>query len=237
MLECKSHTGHYDDLDNPLTDDGQLFMPGKRSCGHSDCVQPAHIEGYEHQWIPNSRSAFQRELAKKIYAQVAAIGANGYAPVGSPCLMNECFYPVKARGLCMNHWTMFSRAKPDLVKRIRRFKADDFAHIPDPVFARKEVDWPTVCIIDNCSKKVRSRSLCDNHYHTYLRLVKAKKIQNRRPIYSLADFSHVPTDKARGASPIGNCSMPDCNDGQSVKTLCENHYRTYLKLTRKKDLA
>lgn len=39
---CTPWQGAFDQDDNPLQD-GQLFMPGPRSCGKRDCVNPAHV--------------------------------------------------------------------------------------------------------------------------------------------------------------------------------------------------
>ena len=41
---CLPHHGDFDAADNPLLA-GVLFLPGFRHCGHSDCVNPDHIEG------------------------------------------------------------------------------------------------------------------------------------------------------------------------------------------------
>ena len=41
---CKPHQGQFDKEDNPV-ELGKLFMPGKRICKHSDCIEPAHIVG------------------------------------------------------------------------------------------------------------------------------------------------------------------------------------------------
>ena len=34
-------------LDTPLDDDGKPMFPGVRSCGNNDCVNVAHVIGYE----------------------------------------------------------------------------------------------------------------------------------------------------------------------------------------------
>ena len=41
---CIPHHGKFDALDRPVLD-GILFMPGERSCGHSDCVNEQHVVG------------------------------------------------------------------------------------------------------------------------------------------------------------------------------------------------
>jgi len=40
---CLAWRGDFDAEDNPVHN-GKLFMPGDRSCGHRDCINPEHIE-------------------------------------------------------------------------------------------------------------------------------------------------------------------------------------------------
>jgi hypothetical protein len=40
---CTPHQGEFDELDRPLTKNGDLFRPGRRLCGYSDCVDLDHI--------------------------------------------------------------------------------------------------------------------------------------------------------------------------------------------------
>ena len=43
--ECIPWQGHYaEDFVTPIDDDGNEVLPGKRKCGHKDCVSPSHIE-------------------------------------------------------------------------------------------------------------------------------------------------------------------------------------------------
>lgn len=44
---CEPWHGHYDLEDRPIKD-GELYRPGVRKCGHSDCIRPSHIIGQEH---------------------------------------------------------------------------------------------------------------------------------------------------------------------------------------------
>lgn len=41
---CVPFHGQFDRMDRPIVH-GVLFMPGTRSCGHSDCIAVAHIVG------------------------------------------------------------------------------------------------------------------------------------------------------------------------------------------------
>jgi hypothetical protein len=42
-LRCVPFQGALDPNLNPIDDDGVLVYPGERICGHSDCVNVAHI--------------------------------------------------------------------------------------------------------------------------------------------------------------------------------------------------
>lgn len=41
---CLAWLRDFDDLDHPITPSGDLVAPGRRLCGHSDCIEPTHIE-------------------------------------------------------------------------------------------------------------------------------------------------------------------------------------------------
>lgn len=42
---CRPHKGPFDADDNPIDDfTGELYRPGKRLCGMSDCIELKHIE-------------------------------------------------------------------------------------------------------------------------------------------------------------------------------------------------
>jgi hypothetical protein len=43
--KCRPHKGPFDVDDNPLDSfTGELYRPGKRLCGYSDCVEVKHVE-------------------------------------------------------------------------------------------------------------------------------------------------------------------------------------------------
>lgn len=39
---CIPHRGKFDALDRPVVD-GELYLPGDRKCGHSDCINSDHV--------------------------------------------------------------------------------------------------------------------------------------------------------------------------------------------------
>lgn len=42
-LRCKPYEGDLNDDLQPIDKNGDLYLPGVRSCGHLDCVNPQHI--------------------------------------------------------------------------------------------------------------------------------------------------------------------------------------------------
>lgn len=42
---CTPHQGELDDDNRPITARGDLYRPGVRLCGYSDCINLDHIEG------------------------------------------------------------------------------------------------------------------------------------------------------------------------------------------------
>lgn len=42
---CHPWHGVFDDDDNPLDDQGNIYLDGVRVCRHKDCVNPEHIVG------------------------------------------------------------------------------------------------------------------------------------------------------------------------------------------------
>lgn len=43
VLRCEPHVGKVNDDLDPIDDLGNLIMPGLRTCGHRDCVNPKHV--------------------------------------------------------------------------------------------------------------------------------------------------------------------------------------------------
>jgi hypothetical protein len=44
---CRPHHGEFDDDNNPLDDNLNLYRPGKRLCGYRDCIEVTHIDSAE----------------------------------------------------------------------------------------------------------------------------------------------------------------------------------------------
>jgi hypothetical protein len=42
-MKCLAWRGELDDNLNPIDKRGRLHLPGHRTCGHKDCVNPNHI--------------------------------------------------------------------------------------------------------------------------------------------------------------------------------------------------
>lgn len=44
VLRCEPYLGDLDAELRPIDEQGELVLPGVRSCGHSDCVNEKHIQ-------------------------------------------------------------------------------------------------------------------------------------------------------------------------------------------------
>ncbi len=42
-LRCEPHLGVVNDNLDPVDESGALVLPGLRTCGHRDCVNPKHV--------------------------------------------------------------------------------------------------------------------------------------------------------------------------------------------------
>lgn len=40
---CLPWPGDLDEQNRPVDDEGKLVAPGRRVCGHSDCMSPEHV--------------------------------------------------------------------------------------------------------------------------------------------------------------------------------------------------
>jgi len=43
LSPCRAWLRDFDNLDHPIHPDGTFVAPGRRLCGHSDCVAPDHV--------------------------------------------------------------------------------------------------------------------------------------------------------------------------------------------------
>ena len=48
---CRPHQGEVDDLLRPLDENGRLYKPGMRTCGHSDCVRGSHVLNFDNELL------------------------------------------------------------------------------------------------------------------------------------------------------------------------------------------
>lgn len=162
-MNCISHEGLYDDFDNPLTDSGELYLPGTRICGHSDCVNQRHI------LKPHEES--RAEYWAKIYAEVTEIGLRPFGG-STVCLVTDCGRAHKGRNLCQNHWQMFSRQNPSKIVKHEHLTLADFPELPPPIRNGKAPRVESACIIESCQKPSWVRGLCSTHKQQYNRLRK-----------------------------------------------------------------
>lgn len=198
MKDCVSHTGLYDDWDNPLDEKGRPYLPGKRFCGHRDCVNPDHIEGlsdeqayaaYVNQSARSQPSRagkkrnypenrLRKQFAHIVHAQVMEIGRLPNQDL-KICMIDKCERPKKARNLCMNHWLMFRYRAPSELKAIRQITLSDFPELLPAInrSQRNKVEerQNQQCIFTDCTDFQKVRGLCKRHYATFKNLQRRSK--------------------------------------------------------------
>jgi len=70
---CWPHKGNFDDHDNPLDEKLQPYMPGARTCNHSDCVFPDHvIPAIEMEWLDISYRTGQKLTYQETYKKIVS---------------------------------------------------------------------------------------------------------------------------------------------------------------------
>ena len=192
MKDCITHTGFYDDWDNPLDDKGEPFLPGSRFCKHRDCVNPKHIEGLTDEVafkaLINPPKAYEgkrpysprlpRHLAKQVHAQVLEIGR--IPDLGlKVCSIDNCERPKKARNLCSNHWLQFRYRASDELKKIRQITLADFPELLPRINSQQRTKVQErqthICLFKDCSDFQKVRGLCKRHYATYKNLQRRAK--------------------------------------------------------------
>ena len=170
MNDCISHDGLYDYDDNPLDDQGQPYMPGKRFCGHRDCINPKHLTGYES--APRRTS---KAVAQELYPLLLKLG-NKKPKYFELCQVPNCGLPYRARNLCNAHLSMLYRLKPEKVRVPFQITEDSFPK-DLPYFGKGHGNrklQPLNCLFAGCHGPARTRGLCSSHYAQY-----KKKVLNK----------------------------------------------------------
>lgn len=193
-MDCQPHTGYFDDEDNPLDDNGEFYLPGRRFCGFRDCVRPEHIEGLSDEEAFKAvlanppvlrrgnrngpKHRMLRKYAQVVYAQVLEIGRKPDMGL-TVCQVDNCERPKKARNLCMNHWLMFRRHAPEELKPIRQIKISDFPELLPALNSSQRTKVQErqshICLFKDCSDFQRVRGLCKRHYATLKNLQRRAK--------------------------------------------------------------
>lgn len=171
MSNCITHTGLFDDRDNPLDDQGKPYLPGIRLCMHSDCVNPTHLLSYQKR---NARH-YNLKNPAEYYEEVIRIG-NLEPGTAELCSMPDCSRPRKARNLCAPHWSMFRHRQPDKIARTKQMKLSDFPALEPPVSnSDKMALGPRNCNVLDCPNRSRNRGLCPTHWQGFKRTYKREK--------------------------------------------------------------
>lgn len=171
MSNCITHTGNFDNWDNPLDDQGKPFMPGIRLCMHSDCVNPTHLRSYRQRNTEHGNLKYEAD----VYAEIQRIG-NLPAGKSELCQLTDCSRPRKARNLCAPHWSMFRHREPDKIARTKQMKLSDYPPLDPPISnLDKSALGPRNCNVLDCPNRSRNRGLCPAHWQGFKRTYKREK--------------------------------------------------------------
>lgn len=152
--QCISHIGFYDADDNPIDERGALIFEGARKCGHRDCVNQTHIEGYVDVGF--------HELV------VASAFAGGSSATHPTCNFPGCSKRFRSSGLCRNHYAVYRKLKIEATpEKVERYTLDQFVNSKPKLHGSR-----VGCAFEGCTKAGFSRSLCSRHYQIMLRLEK-----------------------------------------------------------------
>jgi hypothetical protein len=155
--QCITHIGFYDADDNPIDEFGALVFDGARRCGHRDCVNQSHVEGFV-------EISFH-ELV------VASAFAGGSLATHPTCNFPGCDKRFRSSGLCRNHYAVYRKLKiVETPPKVERYTLDQFKNAKPKVVGSK-----ITCAFDGCSKGGFSRSLCTKHYQIMVRLERKNK--------------------------------------------------------------
>jgi hypothetical protein len=103
---CLPWHGDFDEQDNPIQD-GEMYRPGIRTCGHRDCVRQSHIVRLK----PESK---QSTVDANLLAEIRQIvesnqGKKMQSKGQTICQLKICESPFLTKGLCSNHYATWRR--------------------------------------------------------------------------------------------------------------------------------
>lgn len=123
-----------------------------RKCKEVDCISFSHVSG----WCRKHYMRIWRQGTSELISKET-----------KECSVDNCDKMAIARGLCGAHWSRLKKGIPfdELGKKPLRFHS-----------LRKG----TSCTVIDCKREVKSRSLCQMHYHRWQREGEAGETNSRR---------------------------------------------------------
>jgi hypothetical protein len=121
QTNCEPYTGELNENWLPITDTGELFMPGTRACNNKDCVNPEHVnttfalcatdqceaKPYSEGLCNKHFYALRKETGRPINKQDVLeqiINSWSNQTTAETCSYEDCKKPFKARGVCFTHY-------------------------------------------------------------------------------------------------------------------------------------
>lgn len=136
MTVCTPYAGNLNDDWLPVTDTGELFMPGIRSCKRKDCVNPEHVgkvavtctepdcglkpysEGLCNKHFYVERKASGGQVINKHDLLDEIINTWTYQASAVTCSYENCKKPFKAKGVCFTHYMSWYQRQARLAKLV-----------------------------------------------------------------------------------------------------------------------
>jgi hypothetical protein len=138
MTACTPYTGNLNDDWLPVTDTGDLFMPGVRSCERKDCVNVEHVgkvaptctepvcglkpysQGLCNKHFYSERKASGGQIRNKheLLEQIVESWLPDQVEMPTACSYDDCVRPYKAKGLCFTHYMSWYQRQARLAKLV-----------------------------------------------------------------------------------------------------------------------
>ncbi len=147
------------------------------------------------------------------------------------CMLPNCEGSHYAKGLCRCDYKRAGFLLKKRNKKIKNYTTKQLIEILEKN-PRRHIIKHFICSIPNCNNNQRARGLCGKHFQRAVYLLQQgrsiKKLTNRELAQLVID-----TPARHKKKRDETCTIPDCNNDQEARGLCQKHYaRTRYLLKR-----
>ncbi len=154
--------------------------------------------------------------------------------ISKQCAVPNCENNHHAKGLCESH---YKRAVVILKKRNEKIKDFTIKQLIEILKnnPKKLVFKHFICSIPECNNNQQSRGMCNKHLQRAKYILKqqnrsTKELTNRELTQLVID---MPARGKKKRDAI--CTIPDCNNDQIARGLCDNHYTRVRDILKKQN--